>query len=98
MENNLWIKIIDKGYKLSQEIYIVRSFNGRTEILRDNSWYPVDVGAIDQKPTLELMPQELQGLADALAEKGIKPQEGFLEGKIEATEKHLEDMRKLVFK
>jgi hypothetical protein len=55
------------------------------------------------KPTIELSNEFaydfLQALTDALNNEGYVPKEkSFLEGKIEATEKHLEDMRKLVFK
>lgn len=40
----------------------------------------------------------LKGLANALDKKGIKPEsDSFTQGKLIATEKHLEDMRKIVF-
>lgn len=99
MNKYLKVKIIDKGYKLSREIFIVRYTQpDKTEILRNDKWEQVDPQGAEIKPTLELLPEELQELAEALSENGFKPREGFLEGKLGATEKHLEDMRKLVFK
>ena len=50
----------------------------------------------DVPPTLELEPEQLQAFADALNEQGYKPQQGFVEGKLEATESHLKDMRTLL--
>lgn len=92
------IKIIDKGYKLSREIYITRFYPNNTgEILTSEGYKGFDPRA-EVRPTIELDPEELQELANVLAENGFKPKEGFLEGKLVATEKHLEDMRKLVFK
>ena len=49
-------------------------------------------------PTLRLEQYLLQELANELDKKGFKPKEGFLDGKLQATEKHLEDMRTIVFK
>ena len=98
MEN--WIiKIVDRGYKLTRDIYIYRkSFGGKLEILRGNTVETIDdSGAVD-KPSLELTPEVLQSFANALNEIGINPKKEFIEGKLEATEKHFEDMRKLLFK
>lgn len=42
---------------------------------------------------------DLQQLVSEVAKQGIKPKEAsFTEGKLEATEKHLQDMRTLVLK
>lgn len=98
MEN--WIvKIVDPGYKITREIFIYRRAGiGKTEVLRSGGMVETIDTGVKPEPTLELFPETLQALANALAEVGIKPQEGYLEGKLEATEKHLEDMRTLVFK
>ena len=99
MIGQTFVKIIDKGYKLTREIYILRDTqNQKCELLRNGNWVEIDSYSTDEKPTLELLPEELQMLADELNKNGFKPQKGFLEGKLEATDKHLEDMRKLVFK
>lgn len=94
MEN--WnIKIVDLGYKLTKNIYIFRrTFDGKTELLGgeifDHS------GALPPKPTLELTDEQLRAFAEAINKEGINPQKEYVEGKLEATENHLKDMRKLL--
>lgn len=97
MEN--WrVKIVDVGYKVSKEIFIFRRLpNGKTEILQEGGVITSDYG-VAPKPTIELYPEMLQELANELSNSGFKPKEGYMEGKLLATEKHLEDMRKIVFK
>lgn len=52
----------------------------------------------DIPPTMYLDHEVLQGIVDSLAKAGVKPTEAsYVEGKLEATEKHLADMRSLVF-
>jgi hypothetical protein len=93
--NDWIIKIVDVGYKLEKDIYIFRKcFDGKAEMLSGEKY---DVGMLGIKPTLSLTNEQLQKFADSIAGIGIKPQEGYLDGKLQATEKHLEDMRKLVF-
>lgn len=49
-------------------------------------------------PTFSLMPDEAQELIDNLWQLGFRPSEGTgSAGQLAATQKHLEDMRKLVF-
>lgn len=63
-----------------------------------------DVGAIwDVKPFMKLPEDQtrelIQGFLDVARDEGMKPHnESHTEGKLEATSKHLEDMRTLVFK
>ena len=94
MEN--WnIKIIDVGYKLEKDIYIFRKLpNGNVEIL-GNGECGVS-GELPEKPTISLTDEMMQKFADVLADNGYKPKEGFIDGKLQATEKHLKDMRKLL--
>ena len=96
---NEWIiKIIDAGWKNTREIYIFRKKHDDGMEMLDGR--VIKKGALGKsfKPTLELEPEQLQALADELDKIGYKPQKGFMEGKLSATEKHLEDMRDLVFK
>ena len=95
MEN--WkISIKDVGYKTEREVYIYRKvingieiFRGdRTEIISEHS---------ATTPSFNMTPEMLQEFANELDKNGINPKQGFVEGKLEATEKHLEDMRTLVF-
>lgn len=94
--NDWIIQILDNPAQLTRRIYIFRKLSdNRIEMLGGEV---LDSQGVVSKPTLELLPEALQAFADALNELGIRPQKGFLEGKLEGTEKHLEDMRKLVFK
>ena len=51
------------------------------------------------EPFLEVLPEDAQSLMDALWQCGIRPTNGEGSGgQLAATQYHLEDMRKLVFK
>lgn len=94
MSGDWKIKIVDVGYKFTRDIYIFRRLhNGKTEILGVGE---IKDGDEPKEPTLELDPQQLQELANTLADNGFKPQKGFVEGKLQATEKHLSDLRHLL--
>lgn len=93
------IQIHDVGYKTSKELYIFRNIGGgKSEFMTEGNIVTVGHGEAYPKPTLELTTDMLQNLANELDKRGFKPQQGYLEGKLEATEKHLEDMRGLVLK
>ncbi|MEK6881422.1 MAG: hypothetical protein AABY22_17495 [Nanoarchaeota archaeon] len=97
MIENWHIKIIDKGYTLLRDVFIWRNLsNGKVELLNGDIIESNDGNVCISKPTLQLTPEQLQSFADALNEIGFNPKQGFMEGKLEATEKHLEDMRKLL--
>jgi hypothetical protein len=64
---------------------------------------PVEMRQYDEAqrvpPTLELRPEAAQQLMDALWQCGLRPTEGTgSAGALAATQKHLDDMRALVFK
>lgn len=87
------IQIASPGYKLTRDVYIFReTFDRKIEVM--------NVGIVEDgvasKPSLELNDEQLQAFAEALNSIGIKPQQGYVEGKLEATESHLKDMRKLL--
>jgi hypothetical protein len=99
MYNNWKIRIIDNPIKINRDIYIFRRQGNKYQILTQEGLIEKNEGdSIDEKPIMELTPEQLQAFSDELSNVGYKPQKGFMEGKLEATEKHLEDMRKLVFK
>lgn len=53
---------------------------------------------VDHEPTMRIQPEEAQQFMDELWSVGIRPTEGAGSvGQMAATEKHLEDMRTLVF-
>ena len=95
-------KIIDNFCTLSHELYIYRDrLDGGVDVMgaggASGTSYPQ--GAEIKACTLLLPDNALQGLLNALLEKGIKPKEqSRVEGMLEATKVHLEDMRRLVFK
>ena len=56
-------------------------------------------GQFDSAPFLSLRPEEAQALMDVLWDCGLRPSEGTgSAGSLRAVERHLEDMRALVFK
>ena len=88
------ISIVNVGYKFERNVYIFRGLpNGKIEILGVGE---IERGDEPTKPTLELNTQQLQEFANALADVGINPKEGYEKGKLEATEKHLQDLRKML--
>lgn len=94
------ISIKHNLYNLSCDIIIYRRLpNGDTEIL-DSKMEPSIIsrdGAYNE-PTLRIQESFLPLLMKALNDMGVKlPDKAFNEGKLEATERHLEDMRTLVF-
>jgi len=90
------IRIIDVGYKLERDVFIFRRiFDGKTEMLDGTI---IDVGSAISKPSLSLTVEQLQTFANELNKLGISPAKEYATGKLEATEKHLKDMRALVFK
>lgn len=58
----------------------------------------VEAGQILPEPTVKLHRDDAQALMDALWNVGLRPTEGSgSAGSLAATERHLEDMRRLVF-
>lgn len=93
--NEEWnIKIVDVGWKLEKDIWIFRRrIDGKVEMLGGEI---LDEQGVVKTPTLSLTNDQLRRLAEAINKEGINPQKEFVEGKLEATEKHLQDMRKLL--
>ncbi len=100
MFENWQVKIVDKGYTLLKDIFIFFvDRQGRVHLMQgEDKIIILDEGVAAPEPTLKLTNEALQAFATALNEQGINPKKEFLDGKLEATEKHLEDMRSLVFK
>lgn len=103
MVKTMWnIKIIEKGFSHMKDIYIYQEVPGGIEILNNDG--PVTTAtffatgsALPEKPSLTLDTQVLQALVDAVIHTGIKPSESYTDGRLEATEEHLKDMRRIVF-
>ena len=78
-----------------KKIFIANLVPGGVEMVYSGVRKIEQEGAI-LEPSLMLNQEEFQALVDAI-HKNYKPSEGkFTEGKLVATEKHLEDMRKLL--
>lgn len=100
MINQGWkIQLVNNPAKLGSDLYVFyRRYDGKTIILKqDGSEEIVDEYGSVSAPTMHLLPEMLQALADALRDEGIKPKEASkTEGLLEAQSKHLEDLRKLL--
>lgn len=98
-ESQGWkIQIRERPGSFIKEVFVFRSHgSNETEVLLPDLQGSKIFGSTEEipTPTMILYPFMYQLLVDAL--HGAKPSEGkFTEGKLEATEKHLEDMRKLL--
>lgn len=80
-------------------LYIFRrGHNGKTEVVQGNDTIVTFDEGQDFEPTITLFPEMLSVLMKELSEYGVRlPEQSFIEGKLYATDKHLEDMRRLVF-
>lgn len=82
------------------EILLTRNDAGKTYIVtHDNlQWEERPTLAVEVEPTISLEYEEAQKLMDELWNCGLRPSEGSgSAGALAATQKHLEDMRRLVF-
>jgi hypothetical protein len=92
------IKIVDRGFKTHNDVYIYTLRPDRKiDFYYSDKVVTVEDGA-EAQPSFQMTPQMLQAFANTLAKMGVNPAKEYIEGKLEATEKHLEDMRSLVFK
>lgn len=82
-------------------VLFVREYGGKRYVARpfpELIFDAVPDGGVIQGPTLRLLPSDLQDLADEITKLGVKTENIHkIEGVLEATKAHLEDMRKLVF-
>lgn len=110
MDGDWKIQINSLDYKLESHVFIYRfagnmihwvEFKSPELVIHSE---PYREGGADQvKPAFVARRDEAFGIAKAFVSfansQGIKNgEETFVKGKLEATEKHLEDMRNLVFK
>jgi hypothetical protein len=80
------------------EIAVLTSIDGKLGIAKPLTYREVEKGAYMGDPTLRLCTGEAQQLMDELWRCGLRPSEGSgSAGALAATERHLADMRQLVF-
>ncbi len=79
------------------EILIAANDNGKRSVARTVTLEEISPGVCCE-PTIRLEYDEAQQLMDDLWQAGLRPAEGSgSAGSLRATEKHLEDMRKIAF-
>lgn len=87
-------------------IWALRKVDGRKYRVKPMQFIFEEIDPLSSEyvptPTLQVSGEVAQeffsAFAEALNRSGFKPEQGYLEGKLGATEKHLEDMRKLALK
>ena len=101
--NNFGVEVFvaKAKHRMGYEVWITKQLDDR----RSEIWYykgdivereVIEYGAAFKGPSMFLEEFVANGIVEGLSKIGIKPQQGYLEGKIEATEKHLADTRKLL--
>ncbi len=98
---NYKIKIVEDGPWDLYKIYVHRRLpNGDVEVQYNDIGKTFPRGsAIPIEPSFKLSREMLEEFADELSNMKFKPKEAsYTQGKLESTEKHLEDMRNIVFK
>jgi hypothetical protein len=91
------IQFVERPERFGKALYVYRrSHDGRFEVWQSDGKTKVYDGGMDAEPTLFLGGDLFQALIDAI-HKDYKPSEGkYTEGKLVATERHLQDLRTLL--
>lgn len=91
-------KIIEKWGTLLYDVIVYQELgNHKVEYVKPDGTYEVmDTRSAVSEVTMSLTKGHLQALANALDKMGVSPAKEYTEGKLEATESHLADMRKLL--
>lgn len=80
------------------DILLFSEENGRRTVVTDLVASTLEPGTCVSGPSLTMEREEAQALMDSLWQCGLRPSEGTgSAGALAATQRHLEDMRKLVF-
>jgi hypothetical protein len=95
MRYQVYVNVIDRVGRSGKDIYIIHETPDGTFVVQDDCLVRLSQGE-QPKPTLSLDYETLELLVNELARQGLKPQQGFVDGKLEATNNHLQDMRKLL--
>lgn len=101
MGNNNWKALLkQKPGLFGVYLYLYcKMQNGKVGYIQGETITEIEEGSVEIPATLYIESEEMaQAILEAFSKQGIKLDKGHAEGKLEATEKHLEDMRRLVFK
>lgn len=91
------VNIVEDPIMLERSVYIYRKLDGKiSQYFGDGTIKTFGEGSAVAEPSMILSQQMLQGFADALDKQGISPKKQYLEGKLEATEGHMKDLRTLL--
>lgn len=96
---NGWeVRLVEVPGKIGKALHIFRMIDSsKIEHWRFDGVVEIKPVGEAIEPTLYVFTEQLQALALALNESGVKlPEKAFVEGKLEATERHLSDMRKML--
>lgn len=101
--DDLQVSIQEDIFRESYNVFIYTKREKGTDLLRweNGLWSasPLNNGASCPAPSITLPRQVLKGLVDRIAELGIMPDKAKeLSSVLEEKDKHLQDMRSLVFK
>ena len=104
MHENLNIYVAREGWDVNYSVYIRTQYDQPDH--RRGRALPVVFKKVEEEeigtrmpPTMQLSPEDAQKFIDALWQAGLRPTEGTgSAGSLAATQRHLEDMRALVFK
>ena len=101
MKREIHVAVGNRMPYVDLPVYFVRRVNGKLFLAKPVKLEYEEMDEQQQsnmEPTLRLHPDVAQDLVQAFNDVHIRPdKESITEGKLVATEKHLEDMRKLVF-
>lgn len=99
MPTKLYVRKSDPFTKRLDFFYIVIDVNEKAKVGQMLSLKDVDLDREIIDPTFQLRIEDAQNLMDNLWHVGLRPSEGSgSAGSLMATQKHLEDMRAIVFK
>lgn len=97
-----WKTYISKSqFRNGYDVYIYKNIGDGKKMVQYFNGDMIETKVIEEGqagngPSLFLMDNIAQALVDELSNKGIKPKQGYLEGKLEATQDHLKDVRTLL--
>lgn len=99
--NDQWIcKIVFRPDMITNAVYLVQDHgNSRAYLQPDGIMVSYMKNSLPEKDPYFAMldDDQLRALQSAISDHGVKPPEAsYTQGKLEATEKHLEDMRSIV--
>lgn len=90
------VAISSDDFVRGKKLFVGRETPQGMEILYSDRVEIIPEGVANLEPTLRLTDEDFQALVDAI-HKDYKPSEGrFVEGKLEGTERHLQDLRQIL--